>query len=146
MGEADPGAEALLGVLKEQSSRRLRDPGQGAPGSGEVPESSLEEVTPDLSLEEGEVKQKEIPGRVGSLRKKKKACALGLPWNCRHVQSRCSKGRKDSSSSRPQQEAAMGGFGAESGLFVVNLYRWARFVRRLATGAVTQVSQQEILP
>lgn len=67
MREADAGAEALLGTRKEKGARRLQDHGQGAPRPGKVPEIFLEEVTHEFSLEGGEEKQEEIPGRGGSL-------------------------------------------------------------------------------
>lgn len=106
MVEADPGAEALLGVLKEQSSRRLRDHGQGAPGPGEVPESFLEEVTPEFRLEEGEVKREGIPGRVGSLRKKNRRVHWARPGTagmCRAGEARAERtaGLPDHSKKKP---------------------------------------------
>lgn len=110
MGEADAGAEALVGTLKEQGARRLQDHGQGAPGPKKFPEIFLEEVTLEFSLKGGEEKQKEIPGRGGT-------CSLG-------------ETRVDGSAGpcKPPQ-GAMGGFRAESDLLVLDPYTWARHVR-----------------
>lgn len=110
MGEADAGAEALVGTLKEQGARGLQDHGQGAPVPGKAPEIFLEEVTLEFSLKGGEEKQEEIPGRGGT-------CSIG-------------ETRVDKSAGRCKpQQGAMGGFRAESDLLVPDLYTWARSVR-----------------
>lgn len=120
LGEADPGTEALSRVPKEHGARRLWDHRQGALGPEKVPERLVEEVTSELRLQGVKEKQEGIPGRGGSLSKKKKkekkVCALAGPAQELQANAKQVKQGWKGQQSFTGHRRSMGGYRVESDL------------------------------